>query len=321
MRMWGEAVRPVSPLPVARCPLPAARVMPEMPEVETTRRDLEGRIAGRVIAGVWVADGAPQPQAPLTVEQFGDAVVGRRIERLDRRGKYLIMVLSAPSPATRYPLPATPPELYLILHRRMTGNLVLRWPGEPRDRFLRGIITLDDGNELHWEDQRKFGRWVLTDDPADALRGLGPEPLEDEWTAADLAAALRGRQAPIKAVLLDQRRVAGLGNIYVDEALHGAGIHPLRPAGSLCDDEVCRLHGAVRIVLEKAIRLQGSSARHHVGGLGQRGTMQDEWRVYGRAGQPCYSCGTAVEKSRVAGRGTHVCPSCQQTSPPNPLPF
>ena len=283
--------------------------MPEMPEVETTRRDLEGRIAGRVIVGVWVAEGTPQPQAPLTVEQFRDAIAGRRIERLDRRGKYLIMVLSAPLPAPRSPLPA--PDLYLILHRRMTGNLVLRGPEEPRDRFLRGVITLDDGSELHWEDQRKFGRWVLTDDPMAALRGLGPEPLDDEWTAADLAAALRGRQAPIKAVLLDQRRVAGLGNIYVDEALYAAGIHPLRSAGSFREDEVCRLHGAVRTVLEKAIRLQGSSARHHVGGLGQRGTMQDEWRVYGRAGQPCYSCGAAVEKSRVAGRGTHVCPHCQ----------
>jgi formamidopyrimidine-DNA glycosylase len=272
--------------------------MPEMPEVETTRRDLESRITGRTIADVWVAEGSPQPQAPLTPEQFRDAVRGRTIERLDRRGKYLIAVLSG--------------GLCLILHRRMTGNLVLRGRDVPHDRFLRGIITLDDGVELHWDDQRRFGTWVLTEDPAAALCAIGPEPLDPAWTAGDLATALRGRTAPIKATLLDQRRVAGLGNIYVDEALHGAGVHPARAAGSLTAEEIVRLHACIRAVLEKAIRLQGSSRQHHVGGLGQKGTMQEEWRVYDRGGQPCYACGTAIEKTRVAGRGTHACPSCQR---------
>jgi len=271
--------------------------MPEMPEVETTRRDLEGRVVGRTIADVRVAPGAPQPQAPLTPEQLREAVAGRRIEDLDRRGKYLIMALSG--------------GLFLILHRRMTGNLILREAGVPPERFLRGVLVLDDGTELRWEDQRKFGRWVLTDDLAGALRGLGPEPLAETWTSADLAATLAGRTAPIKAALLDQRRVAGLGNIYVDEALHAARIHPERPAGSLSEDEVRRLHAAIREVLEKAIRLQGSSARHHVGGLGQRGAMQEQWRVYDRTGEACYSCGTPIEKTRVAGRGTHLCPRCQ----------
>jgi formamidopyrimidine-DNA glycosylase len=271
--------------------------MPEMPEVETTRRDLEGQIAGRVITDVWVAEGSPQPQAPLTVEQFRAAVLGRRIERLERRGKYLIVVLSE--------------RLYLILHRRMTGNLILRAAGTPPTRFLRGIITLDNGAELHWEDQRRFGTWVLTENAAATLRGLGPEPLEPAWTVDELASALRGRRAPIKAVLLDQRRVAGLGNIYVDESLHMAGIHPMRPAGTLFPEEAGRLHAAIRAVLEKAIRLQGSSRQHHVGGLGQQGTMQEEWRVFDRTGQPCYGCGTTVVKTRVAGRGTHFCPSCQ----------
>jgi formamidopyrimidine-DNA glycosylase len=271
--------------------------MPEMPEVETTRRDLEGRIVGRAIADVWVGEGAPQPQAPLTAEQFRAAVLGRRIERLDRRGKYLIAPLSGG------PL--------LILHRRMTGNLVLKPPGGPRDRFLRGIIFLDDGAELHWDDQRRFGTWVLAEDRASALDGLGPEPLDPAWTVADLAAALRGRSAPVKAVLLDQRRVAGLGNIYVDEALHAAGVHPSRPAGSLTEAEAACLHRTVRAVLEKAIRLQGSSRQHHVGGLGQKGAMQEEWRVFDRTGQPCYACGTPVQKIRVAGRGTHFCPACQ----------
>lgn len=272
--------------------------MPELPEVETTRRDLEGRIVGRAITDVWIADGSPQPQAPLTPGQFRAAVVGRRIERLDRRGKYLIVALSG--------------GLHLILHRRMTGNLVLREPDAPHGRFLRGILFLDSGRELHWEDQRKFGTWTLTEDVQAALCGLGPEPLDLSWTAACLEAALRGRAAPIKTVLLDQRRVAGLGNIYADEALYAARIHPARPAGSLSATEVVCLHQAVRVVLEKAIRLQGSSRQHHVGGLGQQGTMQEEWRVYDRTGLPCYACGTAVVKVRVAGRGTHLCPTCQR---------
>lgn len=307
--------------------------MPELPEVETTRRDLEPHIVGRTITDVWVAGGGVQPQAPLTPAQFRDAVAGRRIERLDRRGKYLIAALSG--------------DLWLVLHRRMTGNLLLRPAGAPHDRFLRAIFYLDgpavESNpapeqsdysagtqahiepvpvpaprsllpasvELHWEDQRRFGTWRLVSRLEDAVPGLGPEPLDGTWTVADLAAALRGRSAPVKAVLLDQRRVAGLGNIYADEALHETGIHPGRAAGSLTEPEAARLHAAIRSVLEKAIRLQGSTSRNYLGGLGQRGSMQDEWRVYDRTGQPCYRCGNPLQKTRLAGRGTHFCPVCQ----------
>lgn len=271
--------------------------MPELPEVETTRRDLEPHVVNRTIVDIWVPEGGPGPQAPLTLDQFRDAIAGRRIERLDRRGKYLIAVLSG--------------GLYLILHRRMTGNLVLRERGGERDRFVRGIIFLDDGSELHWEDQRRFGTWVLTDNPERSLQAMGPEPLDEAWTADDLARELAGRRAPVKAVLLDQRRVAGLGNIYADEALHAARIHPEREAGSLGRDDLERLHRAIREVLEKAIRLQGSSARHHVGGMGQKGSMQEEWHVYSRTGEPCRTCGAPIAKSRVAGRGTHTCPNCQ----------
>jgi formamidopyrimidine-DNA glycosylase len=301
--------------------------MPELPEVETTRRDLAPRIVGQAITGVWVADPGPLrsvvpldaapayrgpvpsagagrgPQAPLSGDELRAALVGRRIAGLERRGKYLILALSD--------------GRFLILHRRMTGNLVLARPQDPPGRHLRAVIALDNGLELRWEDQRRLGTWTLCTDPTTVLRALGPEPLAPDWSAADLAAALRGRRAPVKAVLLDQRRVAGLGNIYADEALHRAGIHPARPAGTLRPDEVERLHAAVRAVLEKAIRLQGSSARHHVGGLGQKGTMQEEWRVYGRARLPCPACGSPVQKTRVAGRGTHFCPRCQ---PPDASP-
>ncbi len=280
--------------------------MPELPEVETTRRDLAPRIVGRTITGVWVADGPRQAQAPLSVDELRAALTGRCIAGLERRGKYLILALGD--------------GRFLILHRRMTGNLVLARPDDPPGRHLRAVIALDDGLELRWEDQRRLGTWTLCADPAAVLRALGPEPLAPEWSAADLAATLRGRRAPVKAVLLDQRRVAGLGNIYADEALHRAGIHPARPAASLQLDEVRRLHAAVRAVLTRAIHLQGSSARHHVGGLGQKGTMQEEWHVYGRAGQPCPACGTSVQKLRVAGRGTHFCPRCQPAPVPPVLP-
>jgi formamidopyrimidine-DNA glycosylase len=159
---------------------------------------------------------------------------------------------------------------------------------------------------------RRFGTWTLATDPEAAAPGIGPEPLGDGWSIADLAAALAGRTAPVKAVLLDQRRLAGLGNIYADESLHLARVHPSRAAGSLAPEEVAVLHAAVRAVLTRAIELQGSSFDHHVGGLGQKGTMQDEWRVYGRGGEPCPECGAAILKTRLVGRGTHYCPGCQR---------
>jgi formamidopyrimidine-DNA glycosylase len=234
--------------------------------------------------------------------ELADALRGRRFEGLSRRGKYLIAHLDGGDA--------------LIFHRRMTGNLIHRLPADPPDAFTRAVISLDDGTELRWTDLRRFGTWDLAGDAGLSIPAIGPEPLEEGWTADDLAAALAGRTAPVKAVLLDQRRVAGLGNIYADEALHLAAIYPERPAGSLSRDEVERLHRAIRQVLVLAIERQGSTARHHVGGLGQQGSMQDEWRVYHRTGEPCRTCATAIARIRVAGRGTHFCPHCQ----PAPVP-
>jgi formamidopyrimidine-DNA glycosylase len=271
--------------------------VPELPEVETTRRDLEARVRGRTIVGVCFDESGMSPARGLGPIEFADALRGRRFEGLSRRGKYLIAHLDGGDA--------------LIFHRRMTGNLIHRQPGDPTDPFTRAVITLDDGTELRWTDQRRFGTWDLTSDSASAIPGIGPEPLEEGWTADNLAAALARRTAPVKAVLLDQRRIAGLGNIYADEALHRAGIHPERLAGTLGRGEIERLHAAVREVLTLAIELQGSSAQHHVGGLGQQGTMQERWRVYHRTGEPCQNCGTAIARTRVAGRGTHYCPDCQ----------
>ncbi|MGD9892750.1 MAG: bifunctional DNA-formamidopyrimidine glycosylase/DNA-(apurinic or apyrimidinic site) lyase [Dehalococcoidia bacterium] len=271
--------------------------MPELPEVETTRRDLDARLRGRTILAVCFDSTGVTPARGLGPVEMADALRGRRIERLSRRGKYLIAHLDGGDA--------------LVLHRRMTGNLVLRRQSDPPEPYTRAVLTLDDGNELRWTDQRRFGTWMLTDTPEQAIPTIGPEPLEDGWLAEHLASALANRTAPIKAVLLDQRRVAGLGNIYADESLHLAGIHPERPAGTLTVEEVQRLHEAVRQVLELAIQLQGSSASSYVGGLGQRGSMQDEWRAYQRTGEPCRTCGTPIERIRVGGRGTHFCPQCQ----------
>ena len=275
--------------------------MPELPEVETTRRDLEERIRGRTIADVCFDASGPTPARGLGPVELADALRGRRFDSLSRRGKYLIAHLDGGDA--------------LIFHRRMTGNLIHRRAIDPPDPFTRAVIALDDGNELRWTDMRRFGTWDLTSDAQHAIAALGPEPLEESWSPDDLTAVLSGRTAPIKAVLLDQRRIAGLGNIYADESLHMAGIHPERPAGSLSPHEIERLHRAIREVLALAIELQGSTARHHVGGLGQQGTMQDEWRAYHRTGEPCRACGTAIARTRVAGRGTHYCPACQPAAP------
>ena len=271
--------------------------MPELPEVETTRRDLEARLTGRTITAVCFDEGVVTPARGLSPMELADALRGRRIESLSRRGKYLLMRLDT--------------DATLVLHRRMTGNLVLRRPEDPPDAYTRAVLHLDDGSELRWTDLRRFGTWELTDAPDRAIPLMGPEPLEDAWRVEDLASALHGRSAPIKAALLDQRRIAGLGNIYADESLHLAGINPERSAGSLSSAEVERLHHAIRTVLARAIDLQGSSAQNYVGGLGQRGSMQDEWRVYRRTGQPCRQCGGEIARTRVAGRGTHYCPECQ----------
>ena len=271
--------------------------MPELPEVETTRRDLEARLRGRTIVGVRFEEDAKTPARGLAPMELADALRGRRIEGLSRRGKYLLVHLDTGAA--------------LVLHRRMTGNLVLRRPDDPPDAYTRAVIHLDDGSELRWTDLRRFGTWDLIADPDQAVPGIGPEPLDESWLVEHLAAALANRSAPVKAILLDQRRVAGLGNIYADEALHRARIHPERPAGTVSAEEVVRLHGAIRDVLSLAIELQGSSAQHHVGGLGQRGSMQDQWRVYHRTGEPCRECSVVIERIVVAGRGTHYCPCCQ----------
>jgi len=183
------------------------------------------------------------------------------------------------------------------------------------DSHRRAVVTLDDGSDVAYRDVRRFGTWLLLE-PADVdtyvEARVGTEPLGETYRARDLAAKLQGRRAPVKAALLDQRTVAGVGNIYADEALWRARLHPLTPAAVLDLDEVKSLHRAVRAALRHGIARQGSTLRDYRLPDGGSGTMQEEFKVYGRGGEPCERCGTPIDKIRVAGRGTWYCPSCQR---------
>jgi formamidopyrimidine-DNA glycosylase len=275
--------------------------VPELPEVETIRRQLAPRVAGRTIVEAEVFD--PLWSAPRTPDEVEADLRGERIASLARRGKYLLMELSD--------------ERFLVMHLRMTGNLL--WaperddlPGRP---YLRIRLVLDDGNRLLFVDLRRFGTGIVIDGrsalDAYLAERVGPEPLEPDFTADVLAGAARGRKAPVKAFLLDQRRIAGVGNIYADEALFRARIHPLRPAGKLRRAEVERLHGAIIETLEAGIDRQGSSIDRYRDANGERGSMQDEFLVYSREGEPCARCGRPIVKMVTAGRGTYVCRHCQ----------
>jgi formamidopyrimidine-DNA glycosylase len=273
--------------------------MPELPEVETIRRRLAAVLEGATIAKAEIVD--PRLTRPVAPSVVADALVGERIASVDRRGKYLLWRLES--------------GRTLVVHFRMTGSLRHARAGElPDDTYRRATLVLDSGTDVAYRDVRRFGTWELLDPahlrPYLAAR-LGPEPLAPSFTAARLARILERRRAPIKAVLLDQRRIAGIGNIYADEALWRARIHPRRPAGELNALEVARLHRAIRAALRQGVELQGSTLRDYVTPDGDDGGMQHEFHVYGRLGEPCDRCGRPIERIVVAGRGTWLCPRCQ----------
>lgn len=276
--------------------------MPELPEVENYARDLKPLLVGRRIEAVDVY--WPRAVANLSVEEFTRGLLGRQIVNTDRRGKYLLFPLDN--------------RRTLVLHLRMTGKLRLAPADAPLevDPYTRAVFRLSDGQVLLFRDQRKFGRFYLVEDPAQVLKGLGPEPLQDSFTPLDLFHAVQGRRAPIKALLLDQHIVAGVGNIYADEALFLAGIDPRRPGASLTLADCSRLHTCLRQVLAEAIReggstLGGSSLGNYQRPLGIPGRYQLRHRVYRRAGQPCPACGTPIQRVKIAQRSTHFCPRCQ----------
>jgi len=307
--------------------------MPELPEVETLARDLRRVAVGRAITEAWIAADAPRLVQQLTPTAFCDGLRGRRIDEVARRGKFLLLRLSpddatGPSPST--PVPPSSPRsaqddgsgLWWIAHRRMSGNFLHRAQGAPDEPWLRARFRLDDGSELRFIDLRKFGTMWLTDDPGAVLDGLGPEPLDASFTVGALAAILRKRSAPVKAVLLDQGAVAGIGNLYADEALHYASIHPLRPANKLSKADVARLRDGIVAALEQGLRNLGSSVgnaageevslRDHVNLNGEAGSNQEYLVAYGREGRPCRTCGTPIERLKLSNRSAHFCPTCQR---------
>jgi formamidopyrimidine-DNA glycosylase len=281
--------------------------MPELPEVETVRRSLDGRIKGSRISGVRVGafEGVLNGDDPIT---FATRLRGRTIVGTNRRGKYIILDLDDGT--------------CVIIHLRMTGNLVLALRSDPPLRFEHLAIELDDGAELRFSDQRKFGRVIhLLGDSGSLLDAkVGPEPLESVFTAENLTKGLARRTAPIKSALLNQKLVAGIGNIYADEALFRARIHPLRPANTLSTAEVRALHRAIRQVLREGIENRGTSISHFRDGNGDEGANQTNLQVYGRgrAGFPCLRCGQPLTFLVISGRSSHFCPRCQTMSRTTP---
>jgi len=288
--------------------------MPELPEVETVCRQLDPELRGVEIEALEVLDARwcrPVPPAELEA-----AVAGATIEGLGRRGKYLLLRLDG--------------ARTLVMHLRMTGNLVLVEgeskldPSEGRrlyegehsvsERHLRARFRLGDGRELWFTDPRRFGEAFLVEgDVALATRfaKLGVEPLSEEFTAEHLGEMAARRSAPLKSFLLDQSRLAGVGNIYADEALFRARLHPLSPAGSMKAEHTQALRDAVVAALEAGIDGGGASIDDYRDGRGEKGTMQDEFLVHTRKGEPCPECGTSIVRIVVSGRSTYYCPSCQ----------
>lgn len=281
--------------------------MPEGPEVETIRRTLSPHLEGRTIAAVTVL--TPGQIRHPDAATFIAALEGQRITGLDRRGKYLVFHVGG---------------RLLVCHLRMSGRLYLAPAGMPLEPHTHVVFHLEGGQELRYVDPRKFGGFHLAGPGGEGLPPgflrLGPDPIAAPLDPAALAAALRGRRAPIKALLLDQRVVAGIGNIYADEVLHRARIHPLRPAGSLAPAEVEALHRAIGEVLALAVARRGTTFSLYRDGEGRAGDMYAELQVFDRTGEPCRTCGTPIVKIAVAGRGTHLCPACQPPPPGTQAP-
>jgi formamidopyrimidine-DNA glycosylase len=269
--------------------------MPELPEVETVKNELLPHIIGKQITEVaLIWPGTVRQPSP---EEFRSRLIGQRITGITRRGKYLIFSLTGPE--------------VLIVHLKMTGSLLLKPASAEPDKYTRAVIYLDGESALHFRDPRKFGVMRLTAD-ADTITGkLGPEPLSADFTPQVLAKLLRKRTAPIKALLHDQNVIAGIGNMYADEALFTAGIHPLRTGGNLSDEEISRLHQAIVEVLRNGIKNMGASIVHYYRPGGETGFAHHHFRVAHRRGKTCPVCGTPIEWIKVRDRGTYFCPKCQ----------
>jgi formamidopyrimidine-DNA glycosylase len=295
--------------------------MPELPEVETIASGVHARVQGRRIVSVWTS-GRPQTfKSPES--EIVEALTGRTIASVRRVGKTIVMtvapVLSQEAGST--PLARAPAPIEFLIHLGMTGRLLVSQAEVPLPPHIHAVLTLDDRREVRFVDPRRFGRLSIhhaktpqpaTGDlqPAASYTGPGREPLT--ISLDDFVALFRGRKTPIKAALLNQSLLHGVGNIYADEALFRAGVRPRRQAGRLTRAELTRLRAGLQTVLRRAIKLGGSSVSDYVDAEGMRGSFQIEHKVYGRGGEPCVVCGTPIRKITLAGRGTHFCPRCQK---------
>ena len=270
--------------------------MPELPEVETIRRDLEDAIVGRRVFRADILD-ASLVQAP-SPKVLACRLAGLRVCEVARRAKYLLLRLD---------------HQWLVFHLMMSGRIQLQ-PSSDRSKHTRLVITFDRGPALHFVDTRRFGRaWLLSNQGLGELTAvLGPEPLEPEFDGAVLYAALSGRRRPIKSALLDQKTIAGVGNIYADESLWLARIHPSAPAGSLSRRKVSELADAIVTVLNSGIQHGGTSFLSYADSRGKRGRNLERLKVFRRTGQSCPRCGRAIKRLVVGQRSTHMCPGCQR---------
>ena len=272
--------------------------MPELPEVETIVNDLRPRVEGRRFSGVWL--NWPRMVLEPSAGEFCERLPGQTIRAIERRGKYLVFRLASGES--------------LVLHLRMTGSLLLgdaNYVAAASVLYVTAVFSLDDGTRLVFCDRRKLGTAALIADERRLESKLGPEPLEPGFTARALGERVRKRKAPVKAVLCDQKFVAGIGNMYADEALFLAGIHPTRAANSLTEGETRRLHRAIRRVLRKAIANAGATVSDYRRPGGEKGNQQYEFYVAHRGGQTCKVCATPIERIPIRNRGTYFCPECQ----------
>ncbi|MEC1544630.1 DNA-formamidopyrimidine glycosylase [Bacillus halotolerans] len=274
--------------------------MPELPEVETVRRTLTGLVRGKTIKSVEIRwpNIIKRPAEP---EEFARNLAGETIQSIGRRGKFLLFYLD---------------HYVMVSHLRMEGKYGLHQEEEPDDKHVHVIFTMTDGTQLRYRDVRKFGTMHLFKPGEEAgelpLSQLGPEPDAEEFTSAYLKARLAKTNRAVKTALLDQKTVVGLGNIYVDEALFRAGVHPETKANQLSDQKIKKLHAEIKNTLQEAIDAGGSTVRSYINSQGEIGMFQRQHFVYGKKDEPCKNCGTMITKIVVGGRGTHFCAKCQK---------
>ncbi|MHA0857452.1 DNA-formamidopyrimidine glycosylase [Paenibacillus sp. CMAA1364] len=274
--------------------------MPELPEVETIKNTLNILVKDKTIDRVSVHL-ARIIQRPDDIHEFSFKLAGHTIQGVERRGKFLRIVMDG---------------LVLVSHLRMEGRYGLYSSEDPIEKHTHVIFHFNDGTELRYKDVRQFGTMHLFPTGEDLanlpLSKLGVEPLDESFTVQQFKTILKGKKTKIKSVLLNQVYVVGIGNIYVDESLFEAGIHPEQPTDAIGDKQLTALHGSIVGILSKSIEAGGSSIKSFVNGQGEMGMFQQELQVYGRENKPCIRCGMLIQKIVVGGRGTHFCPSCQK---------